>query len=560
MKENKGGRPANPTPKWDVDRKVWVVRITKVKNGPQVPYDLPGIRESQKEKATEIAKLLSDKVRRGEVVRPGEGETFGIWTERWMGDRAARGLSSVADDRGRMRKHVIPIIGMHPMATITRDQIECLVEDLDRKIDLDDDDEEAIGWKTAFNIWGLVTKAFDDAVNAKKRDLRARPDNPCTGIKGPERGKRKAKQYIFPDEFLKLMAAGDEVVPLRYKVLYAVAVYTFMRAGELEALDWASDVDLEHNIIHVTKSIDRRTGKPKSTKTGETRRIPIDPNLRPLLQAIHDARKDQLPADQEAVTGPVLWLPPDEERAATLRKHLQAAGVKRPELYANDEQRKNLTFHDLRATGITWSAVRGDDPLRIKQRAGHSGFATTEGYIREAENLGRDFGDPFPPLPPGLSEGGFSFGSRFQSEKTIKTSGKLRPQRELKAQQYARSRRKASRSLCLGGRATASTWSLTPCDLDCSGLARTDRPWRSRKPWSPFYGPTGAGKPGSSRGCSEHSWRALEGTVSACDNWQRLRRFDEVERTAKLRPPRVNHAEAQQRVSEARDRSHDAHR
>jgi integrase len=77
--------------------------------------------------------------------------------------------------------------------------------------------------------------------------------------------------------------------------------------------------------------------------------------------------------------------------------------VKRPEIYANDEQRKNLTFHDLRATGITWSAVRGDDPLRIKQRAGHTGFATTEGYIREAENLGRDFGDPFPPLPPGLT-------------------------------------------------------------------------------------------------------------------------------------------------------------
>ncbi len=25
-------------------------------------------------------------------------------------------------------------------------------------------------------------------------------------------------------------------------------------------------------------------------------------------------------------------------------------------------------FYDLRATGITWCAVRGDDPLKIKQR------------------------------------------------------------------------------------------------------------------------------------------------------------------------------------------------
>jgi hypothetical protein len=29
-----------------------------------------------------------------------------------------------------------------------------------------------------------------------------------------------------------------------------------------------------------------------------------------------------------------------------------------------DPTRKAMTFHDTRATGITWWAVRGDDPLR----------------------------------------------------------------------------------------------------------------------------------------------------------------------------------------------------
>ena len=61
----------------------------------------------------------------------------------------------------------------------------------------------------------------------------------------------------------------------------------------------------------------------------------------------------------------------------------------------------------MRATGITWMAVRGDDPLRIKQRAGHRSFSTTEGYIREAENLREGFGIPFPPLPPDVL-GGFA--------------------------------------------------------------------------------------------------------------------------------------------------------
>jgi integrase len=46
-----------------------------------------------------------------------------------------------------------------------------------------------------------------------------------------------------------------------------------------------------------------------------------------------------------------------------------------------------IRFHDLRASGITWMAVRGDDPQKIQARAGHTDFNTTQGYIRK-------FGDP----------------------------------------------------------------------------------------------------------------------------------------------------------------------
>jgi hypothetical protein len=68
-----------------------------------------------------------------------------------------------------------------------------------------------------------------------------------------------------------------------------------------------------------------------------------------------------------------------------------------------DRTRKAITFYDLRATGITWMALRADNPMAIKQRAGHRRFETTEGYIREAENLrAADAGAPFPPLPAPL--------------------------------------------------------------------------------------------------------------------------------------------------------------
>ena len=48
-------------------------------------------------------------------------------------------------------------------------------------------------------------------------------------------------------------------------------------------------------------------------------------------------------------------------------------------------------------------AVRGDDPLKIVQRAGHADFATTQLYVRAAESVRAGFGEVFPPLPEALS-------------------------------------------------------------------------------------------------------------------------------------------------------------
>ena len=47
-------------------------------------------------------------------------------------------------------------------------------------------------------------------------------------------------------------------------------------------------------------------------------------------------------------------------------------------------------------------AVRGDDALKIMQHVGHKNFPTTQGYLREGENLREGFGQVFPPLPTEL--------------------------------------------------------------------------------------------------------------------------------------------------------------
>jgi integrase len=357
-----------------------------------------------------IAPLLPERAR--SAVDEATGETVAEYADRWLEGRVARGIvSSRLHDRGRLRKHAFPILGPLEARTFDREDVERFVADLDRKIQLAADDDEHLSWKTASNVWVLVAKMCKDMADAKRRELRVREDNPAARVHPPERGEARAKNYLYPSEFQRLIKCS--AIGAKFRALYAVAVYTYARGGELAALEW-SDVDLEHGVIHVTKSIDAETHKVKSTKTGATRRVPIEPQLRPLLQRLRNERTST--SGERA-----LWLPDREDRAVLLREHLRAAGVERAELFANDVGRKHITFHDLRATGITWAAVRGDDPLRIKQRAGHKAFSTTEVYIREAENLMDAFGPVFPPLPRELVGTG--------PDATQRSGPRLRPRR-----------------------------------------------------------------------------------------------------------------------------------
>ena len=159
----------------------------------------------------------------------------------------------------------------------------------------------------------------------------------------------------------------------------------------------AADVDLVHGVLDVHKAIDGKTGKVHAPKTpAGARLVPIEPALRPLLeQLVTEAGGGRLLA----------WVPAQREAAKMLRRALQEAGVRREALFADDAHRAPVTFHDLRATGITWCAVRGDEVLRLQQRAGHEDVATTQGYVREAENLRAHYGAVFAPLPPVLLVG-----------------------------------------------------------------------------------------------------------------------------------------------------------
>jgi integrase len=349
-----------------------------------------------------VAELASGRSSRKPKRFSNAAETVAEYAERWFDDRELRGLSSVEKNRGQLTLHVLPIIGRRPIGAVGADDLREVVEHLDAIVR-----KGTIHWNTAKKVWGLVTKMFSDACEAKTSALRVRSDNPAAGVRGPDSGEKKGKQWLFPTEVAALLGCVETDdqpgVPRRWRQLYALSVYLYPRPGELAALEW-KDVHEAQGYVYIHQALDLRSGEVKATKTGYTRKVPIHPSLVPLLAAM---RKESGGAgrvvqhdheNKSAEHG----FPPLEDLAATLREHLTRAGVTRADLHEERPTTKRVTFYDLRATGITWEVLAATDPLTVKQRAGHKHFSTTEGYIREAEAVGLSVGAPFPPLPSSI--------------------------------------------------------------------------------------------------------------------------------------------------------------
>jgi hypothetical protein len=202
----------------------------------------------------------------------------------------------------------------------------------------------------------------------------------------------RASPYLLPSELLTFAACDG--VPLHSRQIYTLATYLYLRGGELAALEWG-DVNLERRYVLVHRA-EHGHGDRQSTKTKRVRKVPIEHALLPALREMHDEVEGE---------GLVVEMPPTCEWAASLHRHLRLAGVTRADLFADDETRRQLSFHDLRHTGITWRAVRGDSAFDIKDGACHTDLETTQRYVNEAQKFGDDFGEVFPPLPTAQAAG-----------------------------------------------------------------------------------------------------------------------------------------------------------
>lgn len=203
----------------------------------------------------------------------------------------------------------------------------------------------------------LLRRLFEMAIEEGVIDK-----NPVSSIKIKE---NKVTQKVLNVKEAEHLLVKAKETNHRFYPIWAFALMTGMRSGEMYALKW-TDIDLQSGLLKVTKQWTNKDGITP-TKTGDSRVVPISSDFHKFLIEL----KLQNGANNEYVL-PHLREWTNGEQASVIRNFCKAIGI------------TEIKFHDLRATFITNLLAQGVPLVKVMSIVGHRKMATTDLYLRLA--------------------------------------------------------------------------------------------------------------------------------------------------------------------------------
>lgn len=294
--------------------------------------------------------------------------TLAAWGDRWLAEHRPQLVKArtIARDVTRWEGRIAPTpLGRRPLTEVSERDVRRWLHAM-RKAD-----GSLPSPTTLSNALSLVRGALEWA-----REEGRIASNPARDVKLPRAVRKKAAsvrdfEWLRPEE---IAAVTDcDAIPLRSRLIFAVAIYSGLRAGELWGLRW-SDVDFERRVIEVRRSFE------DAPKTHQVRDVQM---LAPVYDALTAWRAEFIrrrtrsrhdlvwPSRSEA------WHS-DGYDAGWVDKWRRKAGV-----------RRGVRFHDLRHTCAshllqgTWAPSLLERPLRLEEVRdwlGHEDIATTQRY------------------------------------------------------------------------------------------------------------------------------------------------------------------------------------
>lgn len=194
-----------------------------------------------------------------------------------------------------------------------------------------------------FKEWNAVGNMFEDKVKLS-------PENPCQHVTKPTERHRARRRLMSPEEWDRLSPKlAAKIVNHRGLVLEAgwlldhckMAIYSSLRLKDISRL---SGKTITGDVLTDLQA--------KNAEKGKTYLIPLDETLRALAMRI---------AARPMINN---WM---------LQKYFREA--------CNEAGILDLTFRDLRRTGLNWLDKHGTRRIVVQNRGGHADGKTTELYV-----------------------------------------------------------------------------------------------------------------------------------------------------------------------------------
>lgn len=301
-------------------------------------------------------KALVEQIRRGLVAPASVDHTIDELADYWIEYRASRKRSGDHDE-SIIRAHLrelghLKLRGSGPTLVAYVDQFVTSRSHLHPK--------------TINNILTLLIAMLHVAVDLGWLDKVPRIRKPSV------RAFSRDFSYLRTDEEVRrfLRAALDEGEMVF--VLYACAVFTGMRAGELAGL-WWDDVSIERRLITVQRSYDG------PTKAEDVRYVPILDALLPILREWRLRHPGRLVFTNQS--GRMLGKSARVFQEI-LHRVLDAADF--PMVERRGKLRRYITFHDTRHTFASQWMMKGGDIFKLQKILGHKTVQMTMRYAHLA--------------------------------------------------------------------------------------------------------------------------------------------------------------------------------
>ena len=284
-------------------------------------------------------------------------KTFGEAADYWLKTHSEAACDSHDDNVGRM-KHLREEFGSMLLSQITTQRIAEFRAAKKATTKTDKDGKVVARWtpSTINRMLALLRKTLNDC--ATWGYLKAAPKVKLLPV--PEQD----FDYLQRDEIERLLGWTAENADGEF-ALYAAAVYTGARMGELYGLRW-SDVNIDGGRITLRRSYDR-----EYTKSKRIRRVPINRQLSIILREWRGrCPLDELVFPRDDGTMRIRERPP-----AGFNEHLAGARC------------HAITFHDLRHTAASHMVMAGMHLRTVQNILGHSTIQVTERYAHLATDF-----------------------------------------------------------------------------------------------------------------------------------------------------------------------------